>query len=536
MNRTLSRRLLMQGAFGSVLALPGSGWIGTALAQTALAQTVAGKTLRIGMSAPVTTLDPHLQSNSPNNALATHLYDTLLTNDETSRSTPGLATEWRAVDDTHWEFQLRRDVRFSDGEPLTVDDIEASFDRANTNSSFRTYTRNIKSISSPEAGKLVIETKLADPMLPNSVSRVRIIRAKFKDGSSEDFNTGRAVIGTGPYVLRDYTPGSRIVLANNPHYWGPQPAWPGVELRMITDAGARLATLLAGDVDLIEQVPYEGIDRVTKDDRLQIIRGISSRFVYLAVDSFRDVTPFVSDLDGKPLDRNPLKDRRVRQALSMAIDRNAIVQRVMQGNAVVASQFLPAGGPGTSATLKPMPYDVAKAKALLAEAGYPKGFRLTIHGPNDRIVNDSKIVQAVAQMFTRIGVETRVEVMPWAVYLKRSDAHDFSVALDSWGVNTGETSNPMTALVATQKPDEGTGIANAGRYSNPEIDAKLAVARRTLDDAKREALLAELSDLAFGDVALIPMHHEVLVMAARKTIRFTTRADQYTLAMNAKPA
>ncbi|TJW79454.1 MAG: ABC transporter substrate-binding protein, partial [Mesorhizobium sp.] len=224
--------------------------------------------------------------------------------------------------------------------------------------------------------------------------RIRIIRAKFKDTPSDQFNNGTAAIGTGPYVLKEYVSGNRVALSANPNYWGPRPALPDVELRIVTDAGARLANLLAGDLDLVEQVPYEGVARVEQDERFHIIRGVSSRVVFFSLDTFRDATPFITGKDGKPLDRNPLKDLRVRQALSMAIDRSAIVERLMQGNAIVASQFLPAGAPGTSAAIKPVPFDAAKAKALLAEAGYPEGFRLTIHGPNDRIVNDSKIVQA----------------------------------------------------------------------------------------------------------------------------------------------
>jgi peptide/nickel transport system substrate-binding protein len=527
----LTRRRLIEGALTAVSVTPALGWADLAWAQ-------ANQTLRIGMSAPNTTFDPHLQSNAPNNAVATHIFDTVVNNDENSRSAPGLATSWRVLDDNHWEFELRPNVRFSDGTPLTPEDISVSIDRATTipsTASFRTYTRSIKAITSPEPGKLLVETKTPDPLLPNSLSRVRIISARFKDAPSSDFNAGRAAIGTGPYVFREYVPGSRIVLAANPNSWGPRPPWSDVVIRIVTDPGARLAALLSGDLDLIEQVPYEGIDRVNKDPRFQIVRGVSSRFVYLAMDTSRDVTPFITDMEGKPLPKNPLKDRRVRQALSIAINRQAIVDRVMEGNAIAASQFLPPGAPGTSPDVKPAPYDPNKAKAMLAEAGYPKGFRLTIHGPNDRIVNDSKIVQAAAQMFARIGIETRVEVMPWSVYSNKNNTNEFSVSLNSWGVNTGETSNPMLALVATANPSAGTGASNSGRYSNPELDAKLTEAMKTLDEAKRNKLLSEASEIVFTDQALLPLHHEMLVVAARKGLTYTTRADQYTLAMDVKP-
>lgn len=527
---TTSRRTLLNGIVGGVAASQAPFWIASAAAQN---QT----SLRIGMSAPNTTLDPHLLSNAPNNAVATHVFDAIVANDFQSRSQPGLAASWKVIDDTHWEFQLRPSVKFSDGSPLTLEDIQVSIERATTipsAASFRTYTRSIKSITEPSPGKLLIETKTPDPLLPNSLGRIRIIAAKFKDAPSSEYNAGRASIGTGPYIYKEYAPGSRIVLAPNPHYWGPKPPWSEVTLRIITDPGARLAALLSGDLDIIEQAPYEGLERIKKDNRFHIIRGVSSRFVYLSVDADHDVTPFITGADGKPLAKNPLKDKRVRQALAMAINRQAIVERVMEGNAVAASQFLPPGAPGTSPNVKPVAFDPAKAKALLAEAGYPSGFRLTIHGPNDRIVNDAKIVQVIAQMFTRIGVETKVEVMPWSVYANKSNAHEFAVNLSSWGVNTGETSNPLLALTATFNPSAGTGSSNSGRYSNPALDSKLDAAMKILDDGKRNALLAEASEIVFNDVALIPLHYEVLVLGARKDIEFTPRADQYTLAMDVK--
>jgi peptide/nickel transport system substrate-binding protein len=506
------------------------------IGRTDLARSQERKPLRIGMSAPNTTMDPHLQSNAPNNAVATHIFDTLVTNDEKSQSRPGLATAWRTIDDTHWEFDLRPGVNFSDGVPLTPEDIAASIQRANdlpSTASYSTYTRAIKSVTSPAPGKLLIETATPEPLLPNSLSRIRIIAARNKDLPSSDYNSGKAAIGTGPYILREYTPGSRVVLAPNPHYWGQTPPWPEVVLRIITNGGARLAALLSGDLDLVEQVPYDSVERVKQAPKLQLIRGVSSRFVYLAIDTGREVTPFITDREGKPLSSNPLKDLRVRQALSMAINRQAIVERVMESNAIAATQFLPVGGAGTSPRLRPVPFDAVRASALLAEAGYPKGFRLTIHGPNDRIVNDARIVQAVAQMFARIGIDARVEVMPWSAYSTR--ANEFSVALNSWGVNTGETSNPMVALLATYDVKAGMGAANSGRYSNPALDAKLKEALKTLDDGTRNALLAEASDIAFNDVALLPLHQEVLVVAARKGLSYATRADQYTLAMDVKP-
>jgi peptide/nickel transport system substrate-binding protein len=254
------------------------------------------------------------------------------------------------------------------------------------------------------------------------------------------------------------------------------------------------------------------------------------------MDQVNEVSPFVAALDGKPLEKNPFKDLRVRQALSIAINREAIRDRVMDGQAVIATQFLPIGRPGTDPTLAVTPYDPDRARVLLAEAGYPHGFRLTVHGPNDRFMNDARIVQAAAQMFSRIGVETRVEVMPWTTYSGRNATRtEFSCFLGSWGANTGETSNPLSALLATPDAPTGLGVSNHGHYSNPEVDRRLKIALRTMDDAMRNALLAEASGIVFRDVALIPLHHEVSLWAARKGINYATRADQYTLAMGVIP-
>ena len=525
----ITRRWLTRAAAGAV-ALPGTGWLTAALAQGAGRSGV----LRVGMAAPNTTLDPHFQSNAPNNAVASHIFDALITNDPISASTPGLAASWRRIDDTHWEFALRPDAAFSDGAPFTAEDAIISLRRANdlpSVASFRTYTRSIKAMSAPSPKTLVIETNGPDPLLLNSLSRIRIISARYKDAPTPDFNNGKAAIGTGAFVLKEYVPGGRIVLTRNDNWWGPKLPWSEVQLHIATDDGGRLAGLLAGELDIIESLPSQGMPRLRADQRFHTISGISGRVVYLGFDHHRDVSPFVAGIDGKPLDRNPLKDLRVRQAISFAINREALHERVMEGQSVIASQFLPNGRFGTSDALKPAPYDPDRARALLKEAGYPNGFRLTIHGPNDRFINDAKIVQGVAQMLTRIGIHAEAEVMPWSVYSKRNPSGDFSFFLSSWGVNTGETSNPLKAIIATYNRAAGMGASNSGRYSNPEVDKRLAEALQTMDDAKRGALLAEASRIAFEDVAVVPLHHEVAVWAARKDITYETRADQYTLAM-----
>jgi len=492
------------------------------------------KPLTIGMAAPPTTLDPHLQSSAPNNAVAMHIYDALVTNDAKSQSKPGLASSWRLIDDTTWEFTLNPKAVFSDGSPLTGEDVIASIKRVGVLTSvapFTTYTRSIADMSVPGPGKLIIKTHQPDPLLLNSLSRVRIISQKYAQSPSADFNSGKAAIGTGPYLLKEYVPESRVVLVRNPHYWGPKPQFENFVLRIVTDPGARLAALLGGDCDLIETVPSEGITRVQQSGNKHIIRGVSSRMVYMTMDEGRDVTPFATDKSGKPLPKNPFKDERVRLAFAKAINRDLIISRVMQGNAVAADQYVQPGTFGASTKIKPVAYDPKGAKALLAQAGYPDGFKLTIHSSNNRYINDAAIAQAVAQFLTRIGIETTVDVMPWSVYAPHVSKGEYSFMLGSWGTNTGETSNPLLGTAVSFDAKAGTGASNYGRYSNPELDKLVLEAKSTMDDKKREALLAQACEIVFDNHVLLPLHNEVLVLAARKGISYETRVDQYTLAM-----
>jgi peptide/nickel transport system substrate-binding protein len=244
----------------------------------------------------------------------------------------------------------------------------------------------------------------------------------------------------------------------------------------------------------------------------------------------------VKAADGSDLDKNPLKDERVRRAMLMSINRPAIVDRVMQKNGTVADQFVAQGYAGYSEKVEKVGYDPAAAKALLAEAGYPDGFSLTLHGPSGRYVKDAEVLQAVGQMFTRIGIKSKVEVLPWSMYSEAYSKGTYSTYFGSWGVNTGETTNPTVALVATRDEKKGTGRYNGGGVSDPKIDEVLAKASSTLDEAARAPLLEELSTETFNNLWLLPMHYENVVLGAKKTVSYTPRGDKYTLAYDVKPA
>jgi peptide/nickel transport system substrate-binding protein len=527
----ISRRAML-AVLGSTAALP--------LTRVVAFAQDAEKILKIGYSAAVTTTDPHNANSGSNNAVLMHIYDSLVYRSPVLENQPGLAKSWRVIDDTHWEFTLRDGVTYHDGTPLSWEDIKVSIDRVNrleTVSSYKRYTRTVKGVlKGDRPNTLIIETNGPDPLLLNSLSRIFIISAKHKDATVADYMNGSACIGTGPYKLDKYVSGGHCALTRFASYWGDKQDWATVDLRFISDNGARLAGLLSGDLDLIDNLPAEAIERVKRTDGLHVISGVSSRFVGMGFDFGNDISPDVTDNDGNPLKENPFRKLKVRQAFDCAIDRKAIVERVMQGEAELAAQFMPKGGAGTSPDINPTPYDPEKAKQLLAEAGYPDGFKLAISGPNDRYINDEKIIQAIAQMLTRVGVTSTVNVMPWSVYTSKVNNDKFSFFMDSYGVNTGETSNPLTATLATYDPDTGLGSVNFGRYSNPELDKILKKALSDMDEAKRNALLADASKIAFTEMPLLPLHFQTVVLAAKKSITYTTRRDQYTTAMMASSA
>ncbi len=505
----------------------------------AVAATAAAQELRIGLANEPTAMDPHYHNLSPNNSLLSHVFDSLVGQDDRQRLTPDLAESWKAIDATTWEFKLRKNVKFHDGTPFTADDVIFSFERApnveGSPSSFGIYAKG-KQFIKIDDHTLHVKTAAPYPLMPNDVSQVFIISRKHGQGAkTPDYNSGKAAVGTGAYKFVEYTPGNRIVLQRNDPYWGEKPAWQRVVFRGIKSDPSRVAALLAGDVDMIEEVPATDMARLKKDPKVTIAQTVSNRIIYLHLDHFRDDSPFVLGKDGKHI-KNPLRDVRVRRAISMAIDRDAIVARVMEGQAIKAGQLLPEGFFGVSSKLKPVAYDPNGAKKLLAEAGVPNGFRLTIHSPNDRYPNDAKIAEAVGQMLSRIGIDTQVVTMTQGVFFRDASTGSpekgpkFSFILVGWGSGTGEASSPLKSLLATFDRDKGMGASNRGRYSNAQVDKLINEALGTVDDPKRAALLAQATEVAIDDVGIIPLHYQVNTWALRRGFTYKPRTDEYTLA------
>jgi peptide/nickel transport system substrate-binding protein len=509
------------------------------LAMVAFTAASSSQELKVGLSAEPSAMDPHYHNLTPNNSILSHVFERLIATDEKQRLLPGLAESWKVVDETVWEFKLRRGVTWHDGSPFTADDVLFSFQRApnvpNSPSSFASAVKG-KTVSKVDEYTVRMTTGAVSPTLPNDVATLMIVSKKNgENAKTEDYNSGKAAIGTGAYKFAKFTPGDRIEFTRNDAYWGPKPKWTKLQFKPITAGPARVAALLAGDVDMIEDTPTADIERLKKDPKFQLSQGISNRLVYLFVDHARDVTPFATAKDGGEI-KNPFKDKRVREAMTKAINRDAIVARVMQGVAVPAGQFLPDGYFGVSSKLKPVTYDPDGAKKLLAAAGFANGLKLTLHTPNGRYINDVKIAEAVAQMLTRVGVETALEALQPSVFFTRAsqggpnNSPEFSFILVGWSSGTGENSGSVVPLVNTFDRAKGTGTTNRGRYSNVEVDQLSAEALRTNDDAKRAALLAKATEIAIEDVAVIPLHYQVNTWAARKGLSYKARSDEFTLA------
>jgi len=509
-----------------------------AVALAAATTFTSAQTLTLGTKLELNTLDPHFFAAFPTNSSMQYFFDKLVEYGDKLEIKPALATSWKLVDDTTWEFKLKKGVVFHDGTPFTADDVIFTIERVpnvpNSPNSFAQFTRGIESMKKVDETTLVIKTKAPNPQLLSDLANIFIVQAKAgKGATTADFNSGKAVVGTGPYKLVKFVSGEALELERNDKYWGGKPAWAKVTERIIAKDPSRLASLLSGQVDAIDAVPIADLDRLRKDNKYGLFRGPAALVHYIALDSNRDVSPFVTAKDGKPLTSNPLKDPRVRKALSLALNRDLIAKRVMEGSATPASQMLPPIYPSGSKSLKPDAYDVAKAQALLKEAGWGDGFRIVLHATGDRYPNDSQVAQAIAQMWTRIGLKAEVEALPGSVFFTRASKQEFSAFAAQYGAE--DSMNSLRALVATSDAAKGYGTANRTRYSNPVVDNLLTEALTTMDDELRQQKLERAINFAMADQPLIPVFHPTFDFAARKGLAVTPRAQRRFNAMMVVP-
>ena len=503
-----------------------------ALAACLLLGTPAGaQTLTIAVATAPTSMDPLFQQLNSNHELALHVYDTLVMLDETMKVKPGLSERWQpTADPTMWEFKLRRGVKFHDGSPFTAHDVLFSYRRAmNVPGAPSTYSRALVGVDLDKSRvvddyTLHVATKGPYPLLPRFLAGIPIVsRTLGAAANPREFNDGSKAFGTGPYKFDRYVPADRVSFVANPAYWGDKPHWQRVVFRVVTSGPARVAALLSGDADVIASVPPADIPSLERNPKVSIACGPSTRVVYWTMDVGREQALHITAKDGKPI-ANPLRDLRVRQALSLAIDRAAMVRTVMNGMAIATNQFTSEGFGGYNPAIAIPEYDLARARRLMTDAGYPNGFKMTIHATNDRYVNDSQQAQAMAQMLARVGVEVTVELQPVANYFNKARAKEFTFAMVGFAMITGETSSVITpALLANS-------VNNYGSWKSDRFETAFQKAMTTVAPAEHDKLLQEATAVAMADVPIIPTHTQVACWAGRAGLNITTAADENTFA------
>ncbi len=457
--------------------------------------------------------------------LAQHIFDSLVSQDEQQKLHPSLASSWENDGKNRWTFKLRDGVTFSNGKPFTAEDVVFTFCRTLKNEtkvsdSFADVTGNFASVEAPDPKTLVITTTNPEPLLPNLLSALPILSASIVEHGPisydiakncgvtgawptvSGFNDGTLAIGTGPYKLKSIR-AARRSSSSATRAIGARPS-PGPMCACCRCPMPGRASPPARRRLRRDREPGGARSRPHQERQaLRLVITPSTRVIYFQLDVARDQSPFVKAEDGK----NPLKDVRVRKAMSLAIDRDAIVKRIMDGAAEPAYQYLPTGMFGTQAKPEKLAYDPAQAKKLLAEAGYEKGFQLTLSTTNDRYINDSQITQAVAQYLTQIGIKTEVDAMTRAIYFPRRAKKEFSWR---WRLGLRHPRGRLLPAPVAADPQRGQDDRrpNYGGYKNDKFDALIREAITTLDDAKRDQLLQEAGKIVLADYAFIPIHFE----------------------------
>ncbi|XSG82854.1 MAG: ABC transporter substrate-binding protein [Methyloligella sp. ZOD6] len=501
--------------FLALLLIIGAGIAPAGLAAPALA-VERNETLRMAYDADPISLDPHEQLASATLQMSHLLFDPLLRFDSNMELEPRLATRWEKIDERTTRFYLRPDVKFHTGNTLTAHDVVWTLNRLKRSPDF-------KALFEPFEGARVIDkltvdliTKKPYPLVLNLATYIFPMDQEFYSGENEKGEPKDAIVkhgasfasanvaGTGPFIVTEREQGVRLVMERFADYWDKDS--PGnvgrIVLTPIKEPATRVAALLAGDVDFIAPVPPGDLKRIEAAPCCNLVTMPSTRILTFQLNQAR-VEAF--------------KDRRVRLAINYAINRDGIVKKIMRGFGSPAGQLSPEGFDGYDPKLKPR-YDLAKAKALMAEAGYADGFRVTMIAPNNRYVGDYRIAQAVAAMLAKINVTVDLQTMPKAQYWQRFDAREGDILMIGWQSDTQDSANLYEFLAMTPNPKTGYGQYNAGNYSNPEIDKLTLESQTMLDRTARTELLQRIERILYDDAAMVPLQWQHLSWAARKNV------------------
>jgi len=512
---------------------------GIGLVVLAAVTGLESKTLRWANRGDLQTTDPHSQNEGLTNNVNSLMYEFLVDRDKQLKLVPRLALSWQQVNETTWRFRLRPGVKFHDGTPFTADDVVFSFERARADTSqLRAYANAAGMPRKVDDMTVEFVTNGPNPVEIEDVALINIMSKAWCEknratrpqnyAGKEDLVTAHQANGTGPYMLKSREPDVKTVLVRNPDWWGIKAGLfeGNVDEVVFTPIGSdatRLAALISGEVDVINDPPPQDVPRLKQTPNLKVVEGTENRVVFIGMDQHSDELAY-----GSVKGRNPFKDKRVRQALYQAIDIDAIHKTVMRGLSTPTGVMLPNPGQSTPDLEKRLPYDKVAARKLLADAGYPDGFEVTLDCPNNRYVNDEKICQALAAMWSQIGVATRVNAMPRATYFPKLEKLDTSLYMLGWG---GATTDAIFTLqpVLTTWSGKGDGDYNYGRYTNAKLDALTAKIKVEMNAEARLAMIRDALAAQAAEVNTLPLHRQVIPWAARANATVVHRADNYVI-------
>ncbi len=495
------------------------------------------KTFRWASQGDILTMDPHSQNEGLNNSMSDHIYEPLVNRGKTMAIEPCLATSWTQLNPTTMRFKLRDKVIFHDGAAFSADDVVFSITRAlEKTSDFSAYMQGIKSAKKIDGLTVDIVSDGPNPTLLDQLTEVRMMNKawalKNNAQKPQDFKnkeetySARNTNGTGPFILKAREPDIKTVIVVNPKWWGKRDSESIDEViyTPIKNNATRISALLSGEVDFVLDPPVQDVPKLKEDKAIKVLEGNENRTIFLNFDQGRDELLYGSK--GK----NPFKDIRVRQAMLQAIDVNAIYVSVMRKLSLPTMSLIAPQVRGyTKEVENRPPVDIAKAKKLMADAGFGNGFDVTLDCPDNRYINDQAICVAIAGMLAKIDIRVKVNAMPRALYFPKLQNTDTSMYLLGWGVPTFDSLYTLQSIVRT-KGLGGDGTWNFSGYSNPKIDAIIDALKTEVDIKKRAELTKTALLLEQADVGHIPLHHQIIPWAMRGNITVVHRADNRMLA------
>lgn len=507
--------------------------LGTAISMIMMASANA-QTLRWASAGDSLTFDPHSQNHGQTHAVAHQIYNPLIYLDLDSEMKPGLAVSWEVTENPSvWEFKLREGVKFHDGTPFTAEDVVFSFQRAqHPNSDMRTLISSVVDVRAIDDHTVHIETNGPTPLLPNNLTNLFIMSKAWAEANNvltpQDYSAGeenfavRNANGTGPFRLVSRDPDVRTEIVRNDDYWGID-QFPleisRVVLTPIQSAATRAAAMLSGEVDFLQDVPVQDINRLSNSPNITMLSAPENRTIFFGMDQGREELR-TSNVQGA----NPFADRRVREAMNIAINRNAIQQVVMRGQSVPAGMIAPSFVNGWTAELDTVPEtNLNRAKELLAEAGYENGFTVTLTCTNDRYVNDEAICQAVTGMLGQAGINVRLDARANSIHFAELQQGELDFYILGWAVPPLDSHYVFDFLLETKTPD--TGAWNFTGWSNEEFDSLSRALPTETDLDARNAKIARAWEIVQDEIVYLPVHHQVLNWAVRQDINFAVQSQ-----------